>query len=31
MSLLEMDLDIIIQNFAIQHPWRMDMVNLLDD
>ena len=29
--MLEMDLDIITQNFAIQHPWRIDMVNLLDD
>ena len=27
----EIALDTIIQNFAIQHPWRMDMVNLLND
>ena len=27
----EVDLDTIIQNFAIQHPRRMDMVNLLND
>ena len=27
----EVDLDTITQNFAIQHSWRMDEINLLDD